>query len=61
MKSLLKTRSLRPLSNERGAEAIEVALWAALVSIFSIAAMTTVGVRVNDVYTAVVTALTGAL
>ena len=58
MKSImLKARSLRPLSNERGAEAIEVALWAFLVSIISIVAMTAVGVNVNAVYQAVSTAL----
>jgi Flp pilus assembly pilin Flp len=57
MKSLLKARSLRPLSNERGAEAIEVALWAFLVSIIAIGAMTAVGVSVNGVYQAVVAVL----
>jgi Flp pilus assembly pilin Flp len=61
MKSLLKARSLRPLSNERGAEAIEVALWAALVSVISIIAMTAVGFNVNAVYQNVTASLIGAL
>ena len=33
MKSMLKARSVLPLSNERGSHIVEVAIWAALVSV----------------------------
>ena len=57
MKSMLKARSVRPLTNERGAHMIEYTLVASLISVVAIAAATLVGVNVTGIFNAVAAAL----
>ncbi len=49
------------MNDESGATAIEYGLIAALVSVAAIAALTAMGTSLNTMFTAVSTALTGAI
>jgi len=58
----MKFETLKNLMNdESGATAIEYGLIAALVSVAAIAALTAMGTSLNAMFTAVSTALTGAI
>ena len=59
--NMLKSKSHRPLSNERGAEILEVGIYCALVIAAAIVLLGPIGAQIVASFTAILNAMTAAL